>query len=1036
MPAMPAPQMTTSAVEALMRRDMVARPARLSTLLDRLDRQLAGRAQRDRVDAVRAHLGRDRLAMQGPHPAPLGFIGVVGELPEARPQVALERGGRALGRVALRDLAFLVEHLALGRPLAIREDSPEQQQRLALERVAGHDEIVLELDHERVDVDLVTIERELTRLADRIALGVELGESHARPRMPLGAGSLVEHDEPGAALGIAQESNGGLERLIALGEGADLRVPLGELPLHLAARRQHHPVGEIDACGRGGHEHQGPEKPHGRSLDRTWEPARDGCILERPPLRPSPGLIRPGHLCYSPSRDRRGPGTPDPDHGRPRHHDRPRAAARGAAAAAGSAVRRRQPPALQAGGARADRRADRAVPGSADRADLHGVDVPARSDPGRALRQGQSESEGRGAQRGAQETRLGRQRQVPGQLPSGPRDDGQPARVDAEAGRRRPRAAEGHDGRDPAAAREGADGGQSEVDRAAEGGRPAGPAAGTADDHHHRAGGSSGHLRADLQSGDRLRNVAVSVLSALLLLPALLPLRLLRYRGGCLRNRNARRRRDLGWVQRRPRRPGLVAAQPRAPQGRSVPRQGHAAEVQPSRGHQQSRVARVLPGPGRAGPTGAGTRRRRARGGPFSRRRRRWPTREWSRPGRGRRWTRARRGGIRPARRPGRRRKRRSSVRGCRARTEPALLQRPRAGLARKQLQRRQPSRRRLFRRRRWLLRWRWTRRWRWWRRSRWWRRRPAMKTARLALAVVLALHGATLAAPAQPAAPAQKSYGSLDEAVNALIAAIRAADRKALVEILGPPGSPLVYSGDDVADRAAFQRFAAAYDRAHRLEGGGGKVVLYVGDDDYPFPIPLVPECPHWTSNTDAGDDELLNRRVGQNELAAIQVCLAYVDAQNEYYSRRTGLLEYAQRLESTRGKRDGLYWEAKPGEQESPLGPLVARARAAGYPLPPSGRPAPYHGYFYRILFAQGPEAPGGAYDFVVKGHMIGGFALVAYPAQYGASGIMTFIVSQDGVVYQKDLGPKTVAAANAIKAYNPDATWDQAEEAQSAR
>ena len=315
-------------------------------------------------------------------------------------------------------------------------------------------------------------------------------------------------------------------------------------------------------------------------------------------------------------------------------------------------------------------------------------------------------------------------------------------------------------------------------------------------------------------------------------------------------------------------------------------------------------------------------------------------------------------------------------------------------------------------------------------------------RTRRLALAIVLALHSATLAAPAQPAAPAspaapaQKSFGSLDEAVNALVAAIRAADRKALVEILGPQGSPLVYSGDDVADRAAFQRFAAAYDRAHRLEGGGGKVVLYVGDDDFPFPIPLVPEGPRWLWDTDAGDDELLNRRIGQNELSAIQVCLAYVDAQNEYYSRGTGLLEYAQRLESTRGKRDGLYWEAKPGEPESPLGPLVARARAAGYPLPPSGRAVPYHGYFYRILFAQGPDAPGGTYDFVVKGHMIGGFALVAYPAQYGASGIMTFIVNQDGVVYQKDLGPKTVTAANAIKSYNPDATWDQAEGRQNAR
>jgi len=313
------------------------------------------------------------------------------------------------------------------------------------------------------------------------------------------------------------------------------------------------------------------------------------------------------------------------------------------------------------------------------------------------------------------------------------------------------------------------------------------------------------------------------------------------------------------------------------------------------------------------------------------------------------------------------------------------------------------------------------------------------MRTARIALAIVLALHGAILAAPPTPAplaAPAQKSFGSLDEAVNALVAAIRAADRKALVEILGQQGGPLVWSGDDVADRAAFQRFAAAYDRAHRLEGGGGKVVLYVGDDDFPFPIPLVPEGPRWAWDTDAGDDELLNRRIGQNELSAIQVCLAYVDAQREYYSRGTGLLEYAQRLESTRGKHDGLYWETKAGETESPLGPLVARARSAGYPLPPRGNPVPYHGYFYRILFAQGPDAPGGAYDFVVKGHMIGGFALVAYPAVYGASGIMTFVVNQDGVVHQKDLGAKTAQAAGAIKAYNPDTTWTRAEGGESKR
>jgi hypothetical protein len=304
------------------------------------------------------------------------------------------------------------------------------------------------------------------------------------------------------------------------------------------------------------------------------------------------------------------------------------------------------------------------------------------------------------------------------------------------------------------------------------------------------------------------------------------------------------------------------------------------------------------------------------------------------------------------------------------------------------------------------------------------------MRTLRVALAIVLGLQGVVFAAPTQ------KSYASLDEAVNALIGAFRSADRKALVEILGPQGNPLVWSGDDVADRSAFQRFIAAYDRAHRLEGGGGKVVLYVGNDDFPFPIPLVPDGPRWLWDTDAGDDEILNRRIGQNELSAIQVCLAYVDAQREYYSRGTGLLEYAQRLESTKGKHDGLYWEAGSGERESPLGPLVARARAAGYPLPPRGGPAPYHGYFYRILLAQGPDAAGGAYDFIVKGHMIGGFALVAYPASYGASGIMTFIVNQDGVVYQKDLGPKTAQLANAMKAYNPDQTWVEAESGSSKR
>ncbi|HEY7541433.1 MAG TPA: DUF2950 domain-containing protein [Methylomirabilota bacterium] len=297
------------------------------------------------------------------------------------------------------------------------------------------------------------------------------------------------------------------------------------------------------------------------------------------------------------------------------------------------------------------------------------------------------------------------------------------------------------------------------------------------------------------------------------------------------------------------------------------------------------------------------------------------------------------------------------------------------------------------------------------------------MKALLVALAIVVGLQG-----DAVFAAAAQKSFATLDEAVNAFVGAVRAGDRKALVEILGPKGIPIVSSGDDVADRAAFQRFVQEYEQSHRLEGGGGKVVLYVGADDFPLPIPLVPDGPRWIWDTDAGDDEILFRRIGRNELSTIQVCLAYVEAQWEYYSRDrgTGILEYAQHLESSKGKRDGLYWETRPGERLSPLGPLVAEARAAGYRRPEPGKRAPYHGYLYRLLLAQGPAAPGGAYDYVVQGHMIGGFALVAYPATYAVSGITTFIVSHDGVVYQKDLGPKTSQIANAMKIYNPDKTW----------
>ena len=281
---------------------------------------------------------------------------------------------------------------------------------------------------------------------------------------------------------------------------------------------------------------------------------------------------------------------------------------------------------------------------------------------------------------------------------------------------------------------------------------------------------------------------------------------------------------------------------------------------------------------------------------------------------------------------------------------------------------------------------------------------------------------------PPASGAVTQRRFASVDEATQALISAIRAGDRKAMLAIFGEEGKGLIWSGDEVADRLVRERFVAAYDAKRRLEAGAGKVVLVVGRDDFPFPIPIVPDGPSWRFDTAAGKDEIINRRIGRNELNTIQVCLAYVDAQREYYARDpdgAGLLHYAQRFASSPGKRDGLYWPAKPGEKPSPLGSLVARARDEGY-AKRSASPVAYWGYYYRILTAQGRNASGGAYDYLAHGHMIGGFALVAFAAQYGVSGVMTFLVNQDGVVYQKDLGPNTAAIARAMKQFNPDGTW----------
>jgi len=283
-----------------------------------------------------------------------------------------------------------------------------------------------------------------------------------------------------------------------------------------------------------------------------------------------------------------------------------------------------------------------------------------------------------------------------------------------------------------------------------------------------------------------------------------------------------------------------------------------------------------------------------------------------------------------------------------------------------------------------------------------------------------------------KPAASKQKTYATAEEAVGDLMAAAKAGDSKALLAILGPEAKSIVSSGDPVADKEGREGFVKAYEEANRLEKSGeDKAVLSVGKDAWPLPIPIVKDAAGaWRFDTKAGKEEILNRRIGRNEIYTMKSALAYVDAQREYYLRNPQndkLLSYAQRFVSTKGKRDGLYFPTKEGEAESPLGPLFEAAKAEGY-VKKGSKPIAYHGYHYRILKGQGKDAPGGAYDYVAQGKMIGGFALVAWPATYGNSGVMTFMVNHDGVVYQKDLGPNTAAAVQRITKFNPDKTWSK--------
>ena len=300
-----------------------------------------------------------------------------------------------------------------------------------------------------------------------------------------------------------------------------------------------------------------------------------------------------------------------------------------------------------------------------------------------------------------------------------------------------------------------------------------------------------------------------------------------------------------------------------------------------------------------------------------------------------------------------------------------------------------------------------------------------ACSTRLLLLALVI-----TLAACRNSDKLSARVFASPDEASNALLAAAKSGDQNALLAIFGPDSREIIFSGDAVQDKNAMDAFAAGYGVMHRWRKiADGAQILLVGADNFPFPIPLKKNLGgQWSFDTEAGKEEILSRRIGRNELAIIEVCRAVADAQAEYFSQlRDGetTKQYAMKFISDPGKQNGLYWKSSEGQPESPLGPLAAFATSEGYSTKPDAHKA-FHGYYFRMLKGQGKEAPGGAKDYVVNGKMVGGFALVAYPAEYGNSGVMTFIINQDGVLFQKDLGKATTKTATAMTEFDPGPGW----------
>jgi Protein of unknown function (DUF2950) len=277
-----------------------------------------------------------------------------------------------------------------------------------------------------------------------------------------------------------------------------------------------------------------------------------------------------------------------------------------------------------------------------------------------------------------------------------------------------------------------------------------------------------------------------------------------------------------------------------------------------------------------------------------------------------------------------------------------------------------------------------------------------------------------------------QKTFASADEASKALVSAIKANDDPALLAIFGPDGKDIVASGDNVEDQESRANFVRRYDQMHRLVNEpDGTTTLYLGAENWPTPVPLVHKGNTWYFDTDSGVKEILYRRVGRNEMSTIHVVQQLVAAQKDYSSENQG--QYAEKMASDEGQHNGLYWNVAAGAKESPIGPLVASACNEGYGRVAPGVLTPFHGYYFRILTDQGKNAPGGAKNYVVNGKMTGGFAFLAYPAEYRSSGVMTFIAGSDGVVFQRDLGKNTASVARSIKKFDPDSKWQKTEDAQ---